>query len=590
MIFDASFETEKEINMDFDESDQELDMDQLDERTDLFPVRSVDGVFADPAGNIDLSEARDRLISERVTQTFEEKQAAGELTGPQGPPGERGPKGDTGSQGPKGDTGSVGPMGPEGPKGDQGEQGPRGEQGIPGEQGPQGPAGQSIVGPQGPEGPQGPQGPQGPKGDTGDTGPQGPKGDTGEQGPEGPQGPPGEGFGDVTSAMLAAAVANHNTAGDSHNDLRLLIEGLSTRLNTIANSDDVNLDQLAEIVAYIKNNKSLIDGITTSKVNVADIINNLTTNVANKPLSAAQGVALKALIDAIVVPTKPSDIGAQPAGNYLTSFTETDPTVPSWAKAANKPSYSASEVGADPAGTASSAVSGHNTSTSAHNDIRTLINKKANDYSLEIYNGTGGNPKPVRFLTVGYDTCNSENGVSIKIGMVSGHGNGSSYAFLEDVIVKVNYQGGVSVDNFKYYGADAGTYDGAARQYGDIFWVNDTTNKLVTFYVLMGQYARVNSIPYKRLTYSTGGTITQPTSNAVYSSGEKVWANNSEIALMSDIPGWARTENKPSYTAAEVGARPDTWTPSASDIGLKTENWTFTLEDGSTVTKAVYVK
>ena len=56
---------------------------------------------------------------------------------------------------------------------------------------------------------------------------------------------------------------------------------------------------MAEIVAYIKNNKTLIDNVTTSKVNVTDIINNLTTNVSNKPLSAAQGVALKALIDAL---------------------------------------------------------------------------------------------------------------------------------------------------------------------------------------------------------------------------------------------------------------------------------------------------
>lgn len=42
-----------------------------------------------------------------------------------------------------------------------------------------------------------------------------------------------------------------------------------------------------------------IDGITTSKVNVSDIIDNLTTNVTNKPLSAAQGVAIKTLIDEI---------------------------------------------------------------------------------------------------------------------------------------------------------------------------------------------------------------------------------------------------------------------------------------------------
>ena len=72
----------------------------------------------------------------------------------------------------------------------------------------------------------------------------------------------------------------------------------------MADSDDATLDQLSEIVAYIKSNKSLIDAITTSKVNVADIVNDLTTSVANKPLSAAQGVALKALIDAITVPDK----------------------------------------------------------------------------------------------------------------------------------------------------------------------------------------------------------------------------------------------------------------------------------------------
>ncbi len=33
---------------------------------------------------------------------------------------------------------------------------------------------------------------------------------------------------------------------------------------------------------------------------------------------------------------------------YLTSYTETDPTVPAWAKAASKPTYTAAEVGALP--------------------------------------------------------------------------------------------------------------------------------------------------------------------------------------------------------------------------------------------------
>ena len=105
------------------------------------------------------------------------------------------------------------------------------------------------------------------------------------------------------SGTAAAQVAAHNTGTDAHSDIRLLIQGLTDRLNALADSDDTTLDQLSEVVAYIKSNKSLIDAITTNKVSVADIVDNLTTNVTNKPLSAAQGVALKALIDAIVVPT-----------------------------------------------------------------------------------------------------------------------------------------------------------------------------------------------------------------------------------------------------------------------------------------------
>lgn len=121
----------------------------------------------------------------------------------------------------------------------------------------------------------------------------------------------------------------HNTSTTAHNDIRLLISGLTSRLDAVANSDDTTLDQLSEIVAYIKANKSLIDSITTSKVNVSDIIDNLTTSVSNKPLSAKMGVELKKLIDAIKIPT------TLPASDVY-----------SWAKQPTKPTYTAAEVGA----------------------------------------------------------------------------------------------------------------------------------------------------------------------------------------------------------------------------------------------------
>lgn len=105
------------------------------------------------------------------------------------------------------------------------------------------------------------------------------------------------------AGTASGAVAAHNTSGAAHADLRALIEGLTSRLNALADSDDTTLDQLSEIVAYIKSNKTLIDAVTTGKVSTSDIVDNLTTNSAGKVLSAAQGVALKAMIDGIVIPT-----------------------------------------------------------------------------------------------------------------------------------------------------------------------------------------------------------------------------------------------------------------------------------------------
>ena len=45
---------------------------------------------------------------------------------------------------------------------------------------------------------------------------------------------------------------------------------------------------------------------------------------------------------------------------------------------------------------------------------------------------------------------------------------------------------------------------------------------------------------------------------------------DSALQVESDptVPSWAKAAQKPTYTASEVGARPDTWTPSKSDVGL----------------------
>lgn len=127
----------------------------------------------------------------------------------------------------------------------------------------------------------------------------------------------------VKESDITQDINGHNTNQSSHNDIRVLIKNLTDRLNTLANSDDVTLDQMSEVVAYIKNNKSLIDGITTSKVNVSDIINDLTTNLSNKALSASMGVELKKLIDAIKVPVNLSELAGDATHRTVTDAEKT---------------------------------------------------------------------------------------------------------------------------------------------------------------------------------------------------------------------------------------------------------------------------
>lgn len=82
-----------------------------------------------------------------------------------------------------------------------------------------------------------------------------------------------------------------------------------------------------------------------------DALTTAQTAAVNSGVTAAKVAAW----DAIEVPTKTSDLTND--SGFVTSYTETDPTVPAWAKAASKPTYTASEVGALPDTTAIPAAS-----------------------------------------------------------------------------------------------------------------------------------------------------------------------------------------------------------------------------------------
>lgn len=330
------------------------------------------------------------------------------------------------------------------------------------------------------------------------------------------------------SGTASSTVSAHNTKTDAHNDIRLLITALTTRLDALANSDDDTLDQMAEVVAYIKDNRNLIEQITTGKVSVADIVNNLTTNVSNKPLSAAQGVTLKALIDAITIPTKLSqltddathrtvtdtekaswnaksefsgkyaDLSGKPTiptvpskvsaftndAGYITGYTETDPTVPAWAKAANKPSYSKSEVGL------------------------------GNVENVKQYSASNPPPYPVTSV------------------------NGKTDA------VELSAQ------------------DLHAVRYDEPIVLTDDEKETACSNIGAVPITRtVNSKPLSgNITLSASDVSAVPTSRTVNGKAlsSNITLNASDVGARADT--WMPT-------ASQVGARPSTWTPSASDVG-----------------------
>ena len=103
----------------------------------------------------------------------------------------------------------------------------------------------------------------------------------------------------VGSSSVGTQITTHNTSTTAHNDIRVLITDLTTKLNNFLDVDDTTSDQLSEVLTMIDNNKGTLESLTTSKINVSDIIDNLETSSASKVLSANQGVIIKSLIDAL---------------------------------------------------------------------------------------------------------------------------------------------------------------------------------------------------------------------------------------------------------------------------------------------------
>lgn len=111
--------------------------------------------------------------------------------------------------------------------------------------------------------------------------------------------PSAEDVGADPAGTATSEVSGHNVDADAHSDIRIILEELKTAVTAFLDVDDETKNELSEVLALIDANKTSIQEITSGKVNVKDIVDNLTTNLSKRALSAAQGVVLKAMIDAL---------------------------------------------------------------------------------------------------------------------------------------------------------------------------------------------------------------------------------------------------------------------------------------------------
>ena len=210
------------------------------------------------------------------------------------------------------------------------------------------------------------------------------------------------------------------------------------------------------------------------------------------------------LTDKPTIPTVPTDVSAftNDAG-YISS--ETDPTVPSWAKQPNKPSYTAQEVGALPAGTQIPSKTSDLTNDSGFITSETdpMVPSWAKQSTKPSYTAS-----EVGALPANTPIHNVPAGGSS--GQVLSKHSGTDYD-----LQWVNQSGG------------GGAVDS----------VNGKTGTVVLDAEDVGALPDSTAIPTKTsdLTNDSGfiTTETDPT-----------------------VPSWAKQSTKPSYTAAEVGAVP----------------------------------
>ena len=178
-------------------------------------------------------------------------------------------------------------------------------------------------------------------------GPKGEKGDKGDKGDTGETGAAGNG---ISSAILNSdyTLTLNFTDGTSYTTTAIRGEKGDTGDTGLKGDTGDTGNGIASIAKT--GTQGLVDTYTITFTNGTTTTFTVTNGQNGTGSVADVWVNNVSVLDGntakVIVPTKVSDLTND--SGYITGYTETDPTVPSWAKASNKPSYSYSEISGTP--------------------------------------------------------------------------------------------------------------------------------------------------------------------------------------------------------------------------------------------------
>lgn len=268
----------------------------------------------------------------------------------------------------------------------------------------------------------------------------------------------------------------------------------------------------------------------------------------------------------ITVPTATSDLTND--SGFITGYTETDPTVPSWAKASSKPSYTASEVGAVPTSRTVNGKALSSNITLSASDVSALPSSTVIPTITDTYSGTSSNGMSGKAVKSAIDALD---------GTVTGTaGSGKTLTAFSQTNGKVSATfGNISITKSQV--SDFPTIPSKTSDLtNDSGYITGYTETDPVFSASAASGITSSNISTWNGKYAkpSGGIPKTDLASAVQTSlGLADTALQSFTETDPTVPSWAKQSSKPTYTASEVGALPD-------DTAIPTKTSDLTNDSG----------